>query len=236
MKNLGNSFLLILTLIIFSGIGNSADLGLSASSIKLKVYKMAVSTSPLCTNLITVLDNGSSPTEVDFLQNPNLGSGTLTDGTYSCIVIEFSDLVKFTPSSNSSSGHCSISTEYTLDVCRSGGSTSLLIDGSTTTCTGTDGTNTSYGTPGADRVAMYISTASSLASGADAFNKPTTIGDAVKGLKLNSALTVSGTSAGKFDVNSSGKVCDNGTAGCENGSGGGTTCNMGPPVFSFSKY
>jgi hypothetical protein len=55
----------------------AADLSLSASSIKLKVYKMAVSTSALCTDLITVLDNGSSPTEVDFLQNPNLGSGTL---------------------------------------------------------------------------------------------------------------------------------------------------------------
>jgi hypothetical protein len=146
-------------------------------------------------------------------------------------VIEFSDLVKFTPSSNSDGGHCLSSTEYTLDVCRSGGSTSVLIDGTTTTCTGTDGTNTSYGTPGDDRVAMYISTATT--GGNDAFNRPTSVGDNARGLNLGAALTISGSSSGKFVVNPTGKVCDNATAGCESGPGGGTTCNMGPPAFSF---
>lgn len=213
----------------------AADLSLSASSIKLKVYKMAVSTSPLCTNLITVLNNGSTPTEVDFLQNPSLGSGQLANGTYPCIVIEFSDLVKFTPSANSTSGNCSTATEYTLDVCRAAnGDTSKLIDGTTTTCTGTEGDNTTYGTPGDDRVAMYISTASTGA-GSDAFNPPTVVGDATKGLNLGAALTITGTSSGKFVVNPAGQVCDNATAGCEGGAGGGTKCQMGPPAFSFSK-
>ncbi|MDD4975290.1 MAG: hypothetical protein PHY93_13105 [Bacteriovorax sp.] len=209
------------------------DLGLSASSIKLKIYKMAVSTSPLCTNLITVLDNGTSPTEVDFLQNPNLGSGTLADGTYPCIVIEFSDLVKFTPSNTSTSGNCNSATEYTLDVCRAGGSTSVLINGTTTNCTGTSGTNTTYGTPGDDRVAMYISTATT--GGADVFNRPTSIGDNAHGLNLGAALTISGTSSGKFVANPAGQVCDNNTAACESGPGGGNKCEMGPPAFSFTK-
>lgn len=214
-------------------IANAANLGLSASSIKLKVYKMAVSASPLCTDLITVLDNGNTPTEVDFLQNPSLGSGTLANGTYPCIVIEFSDLVKFTPSANSDGGNCLTSTEYTLDVCRAGGDTSTLISGTTTTCTGTSGNNTTYGTPGDDRVAMYISTATT--GGADAFNRPTSIGDNAHGLNLGAALTISGTSSGKFVVNPSGQVCDNAAATCEGGAGGGTKCEMGPPAFSFVK-
>jgi hypothetical protein len=215
-------------------IASAANTGLSASSIKLKVYKMAVSTSPLCTGLVTVLDNGNTPTEVDFLQNPNLGNGTLADGTYACIVIEFSDLVKFTPSTTSTAGHCNSATEYTLDVCRAGsGDSSILIDGTTTTCTGVSGDKDNYGTPGADRVAMYISTATT--GGADAFNRPTSIGDNAHGLNLGAALTISGTSSGKFIANPAGQVCDMAGVGCEGGNGTGTTCQMGPPAFSFIK-
>lgn len=199
---------------------------------------MAVSTNPLCTGLITVLDNGTTPAEVDFLQNPSLGSGTLADGTYACVVIEFSDLVKFTPSTNSSSGNCLSSTEYTLDVCRgdNGGETSVLIDGTTTTCTGTSGNSTTYGTPGDDRVAMYITTASVGGNGSDVFNKPTSVGDTAHGLNLGSALTIAGTASGKFTANPTGKVCDGNAIGCEGATAtGGTRCEMGPPVFSFTK-
>lgn len=160
MKKIIKGFIVFNCAVLMSSV-NAADVGLSASSIKLKVYKMAVSSSPLCTNLITVLDNGSTPTEVDFLSNPNLGSGTLANGTYPCVVIEFSDLVKFRPSANSTSLNCSTATEYTLDVCRAGGGdSSVLINGTTTNCTGTSGNATTYGAPGDDRVAMYISTAS----------------------------------------------------------------------------
>jgi hypothetical protein len=235
MKNI---LFLASALLVMSQATYAADTGLSASSIKLKVYKMAVSTSPLCTGLITVLDNGNTPTEVDFLQNPSLGSGSLADGTYPCIVIEFSDLVKFTPSSNSTSTNCLASTEYTLDVCRAGGDTSVLIDGTVTNCTGTSGANiNTYGTFGDDRVAMYISTATT--GGADVFNRPTALGDNAHGLNLGAALTIAGSSSGKFVVNPVGKVCDNNNASCEGGPGGsgvGTgRCEMGPPAFSFSK-
>jgi hypothetical protein len=238
MKNHFKRFLFLNCMCLLP-VGNvmAADLALSASSIKLKVYKMAVSTSALCTNLITVLDNGSTPTEVDFLQNPNLGSGTLADGTYPCIVIEFSDVIKFTPSTTSTSGNCVATTEYSLDVCRgdNGGGSSVLIDGTTTTCTGTSGTSTTYGTAGADRVAMYISTAST-GTNTNAFAAPTSIGDTAKGLPLTSALTVSGTTSGKFVANPAGQVCDGNAIGCENATvTGGTRCEMGPPAFSFSK-
>jgi hypothetical protein len=239
MKNYFKGILFLSSVAMFTNVTFAAgDLGLTASSIKLKVYKMAVSTSPLCTNLITVLDNGSSPVEVDFLQNPSLGSGTLADGNYPCVVIEFSDLVKFTPSTTSTSNHCNSATEYTLDVCRgdNGGGSSVLINGSITNCTGTSGNSTTYGTPGDDRVAMYISTASTGSNNSDAFNRPTSIGDTNHGLNLAAALSISGTAAGKFVVNPTGQVCDGGVIGCQGAvATGGTRCEMGPPAFSFTK-
>lgn len=205
---------------------NAANTGLNAASLKLKVYKFAVSTSSLCTNLVTVIDNGSSPTEVDFVGSVNLGSGTVTDGTYPCVVIEFSDNIKYTPSSNSTAGNCSTSTEYTSDVCRAS-STSALIDGTTTTCDSS-----------ANKVAMYITTASSASSSSDAFNPPTTIGDTTKGFNLGSALTISGTSSGKFVVNPNGKVCDTDAAAgaCDGETDANlNTCRMEPPTFSFTE-
>lgn len=205
----------------------ASDLNITPTLLKLKVYKFAVSTSPLCTNLVTVVDNGSTPTEVNFLSSPNLGSGIVADGTYPCIVIEFADNIKFATGVNSTSNNCVANVENALDVCRSDNSdTSVLIDGTTTTC-GVQGTN--------DRVAMYLSTGSSDTGGGgtDAFHPPTSIGDAAHGFNLASALVVSGTSVGKFVVNPTGKVCDTADVGC--GGGGGTTCEMNPPSFSFAK-
>lgn len=221
--------------ILFSCLGliqnvYAANTGLTATSLKLKVFKFAVSTSPLCTNLITVLDNGNTPTEVDFLANPSLGSGNLSNGTYPCIVIEMTDLIKFTPE-DSTAGNCSHLVESTLDICRSdngsGGAagTSVLIDGTTTTC-GVAGT--------ADRVALYISTATSGDNG-DAFNRPTVIGDTTKGITLGAALTISGTSSGKFVVNPAGQVCDKAAAGCDGSAGGVAACALEAPSFSFTK-
>ncbi|MCB0411138.1 MAG: hypothetical protein KDD22_01345 [Bdellovibrionales bacterium] len=200
---------------------HAADTGLNASSLKLKVYKFAVSSSPLCTNLVTVVDNGTTPSEVNFIGGINLGSGSIANGTYPCVVVEFSDNIKFVPSSNSTSGNCIASTEYTLDVCQSG--TSVLIDGTTTTCSNGD-----------NKVAMYLSTASSSTTGSDAFNAPTQVNDSTKGFNLASSLTVSGSSSGSFVVSPSGKVCDGVDAGCDGG-GAGAVCRLEPPAFSFSQ-
>ena len=87
-----------------------------ASSLKLQVYSVMLSTSPLCTNPYTVFSR-ASPTEVDFLSAPTLGSGNPPDATYNCVIIKMSDIIKFKPSSTS--GLCTADTEYVADVCRS---------------------------------------------------------------------------------------------------------------------
>lgn len=236
MKNILKTFMILNCLSILPvahAVDNAGDIGLSARVLSLKVYKMAVSTSALCTDLITVLDNGNSPVSYDFLANPSLGDGVLANGTYNCVVIEFSDVLSFTPSTTSTSGSCDASTPRNLDICRSDNAgSSKLIDGSTTTCTGTNGVNTSvYGTAGADRVAMYLSTGVTV-GGNDAFNPPLALGVNTHGFNLVSPLVITGTSSGKFVVNPTGKVCDSEHSTC---GGLGGTCGMDPPVFSFSK-
>jgi hypothetical protein len=198
------------------------DLNLSPSSLKLKVYKFAVSTATNCSNPQTIVDNGNSPVETNFLSHPSLGSGHLTDGTYPCIIIEVSDNIKYIPATNSTTGNCLTSVESVLDVCR-GGDTSTLIDGSTTTCAVRD-----------DRVALYISTMSNN-SGGTAFIAPS-VGTPGNGINLTSPLVVSGEIVGKFIVNPSGKVCDDGadtTAACDGG-GSSNQCRLEPPTFTFS--
>src|SRR5436190_21784734 len=95
---------------------SSSAWALDASSLKLQVYSVMLSTSPLCTNPYTVF-NSTSPTEVDFLSAPTLGSGNPPDATYNCVIIKMSDIIKFMPST--SGGLCTAGTEYTADVCRS---------------------------------------------------------------------------------------------------------------------
>ena len=86
---------------------------LDASSLKLQVYSVMLSTSPQCTSPITVFSS-ATPTEVDFLATPTLGSGNPPDGTYHCVIIKMSDLIKFTPSTTG--GSCAAGTEYVADV------------------------------------------------------------------------------------------------------------------------
>ncbi len=205
----------------------AADTGLSPSSLKLMVYKFSVSTDPLCTNPVTVIDNGTTPVEVDFTGGVNLGSGPLEPGTYPCVIVEFNSNIRFMPSSNSTSTNCNSNDYETNDVCRSP-DTSLLADGTTTTCTS-----------GGDRVAMYLSTASTSTGNVDAFNPPTSGADASHGFKLASSLRVSNAASGKFVVNPTGKICDDNDASCDGGPGGtgiGTgSCKLEPPTFSFTQ-
>ncbi|MEO6895060.1 MAG: hypothetical protein ABI218_00275, partial [Caldimonas sp.] len=79
---------------------SSQAMALDASSLKLQVYSVMLSASPLCTNPYTVFSN-TAPTEVDFLAAPTLGSGNPPDGTYHCVIIKMSDIIRFTPSASS---------------------------------------------------------------------------------------------------------------------------------------
>ena len=105
-----------------------------ASSLKLQVYSVMLSTSAQCVSPVTVFSS-NSPTEVDFLATPTLGGGNPPDGTYNCVIIKMSDTIKFTPLANDGA-FCAANTQYTTDVCQTGEST-LAPDapGSPVACT-----------------------------------------------------------------------------------------------------
>ena len=89
------------------------------ASFKLKIYKFAVSTSETCENPILVhVDDNPSYTELTV--GPTIGNGHLADGTYKCVMIEMSDLVKFSASQDD--GACVAGVEHTMDVCAQHGS------------------------------------------------------------------------------------------------------------------
>ncbi|MEO8524284.1 MAG: hypothetical protein ABI460_06165 [Caldimonas sp.] len=203
--------------LLAAALSSSQAMALDASSLKLQVYSVMLSTSPLCTNPYTVFSK-ETPTEVDFLQAPTLGSGNPPDGTYNCIIIKMSDIIKFTPST--SSGLCMASTQYSSDVCRtdnSGMTQAPDAVGAPTMCHGTDAA------PVADPVYLYLTTNPGQAKGGDTFMQPTS-SSSLNGIKLTAPLVVAGTAKSKFVVDATGQVGDD-----------GVSCGMNPPAFGFKK-
>lgn len=205
---------LILCAPVYSATGNP-------SSLKIKVHRFAVSENADCSNPKVVIDNSANPTYVSMLDSPKFGAGELANGTYPCVMVEMSDQIKFTPESNVGST-CTAGTEYTLDVCGSGTYTNL--DGTTGTCTGDNGSDPSDNHV-EEKLVLYLSTNSTSTGGSsNAFEPPTSASDGSHGFNLGSALIVSGTEVGVFDVDGRGKVEDE-TSYCE----------FSPPIFSFTK-
>lgn len=223
MKSIGCLTIILTAAVAISCGGSSGNVALKGSSstsglaltdatlFKLKVYKVAVSTSNLCTNLQTVYTN-NNPSYATF-DGTAFGSMTVPDGTYPCVVFEVSDVIKFTPASTSGAA-CIEGTEYSREVCRDGGGSGLLINGDTFTCSN-----------GEQRMGIYLSTASTSTGGGDdanPFTPPTADPDADRGMKLNGAFTVSGTATATFIVDGNDIVDTN-----------GDECDMQPPQWGF---
>ena len=196
---------------------SSSAMALDASSLKLQVYAVMLSTSPLCTNPFTVFSSALA-TEVDFLATPTLGSGSPPDGTYHCVIIKMSDIIKFTPSATA--GMCTAGTQYVADVCRTDNSgTTQAPDavGAPNACSGTDAALQS------DAVYLYLTTNASAGTGGNTFMQPTGT-TSTNGLNLTAPLVIAGRARSKFVVNATGKVGSDGSG-----------CGMNPPVFGFQK-
>jgi hypothetical protein len=202
----------LLTLVpVGVGISIVALAAVDPSSVKLKVYAVAVSTSADCSNPLVVFSS-DVPTETDMAQNPTLGTGTVPDGTYQCVMITISDQVKATP--KTTEGACIAGAEFSGGVCQDNESTNLLggtTFGPETTCTA-----------GEDKVTLYLTTGTTRTKGGGALLKPTSTADPDHGLALAQPWVVSGTSTGTFVVDFTGKV----------GPGGGE-CGVDPPLFGF---
>ena len=174
---------------------------------------MYASLSAQCTTPTQIFRNDAGDF-VDFLSNPTLGGGDLADGTYNCVIIKMSSIIKHTPLTTDSS--CVAGTEYTGGVCNQNDS-ATDISNVPIACAG-DGTNSGSVD---NTVYMYLTTDSAASSGDMAFIHPMAPGDG-SGIHLGSPLVISSTSRAKFVVNAIGKVV-----------AGGGECGINAPLFDF---
>jgi hypothetical protein len=96
----------------------SATLTGDPSSISLGMYALYVSENADCSNYTTVVDNGTTADYKDFATNPTLFEGSPANGTYNCIALRMSDVIRFQTAT--SFGTCVAGTDYQQDIYRSG--------------------------------------------------------------------------------------------------------------------
>jgi len=206
----------------------------SASSLKLKIYQVSVSASTDCSSPITILSS-SSGTETDFMTDPVIGSGSVPDGTYPCMMITMDDVIKYKPLANDLPG-CTAGTEYTADLCRDLASTGAgqerysftdLLIGTTFTpdveCQGTDRSLTTGGI--ANKVTLYLRTTAPTVGSPEeddvnSWKKGTALANSVSGgnpsvdtdhgINLASPFVVSGSIVGVFYAETTNLVQNNG--------------------------
>lgn len=201
-----------------------------------KVYEFWMGKNADCSDLVKVIDLGSSGKDVDTEQNIDIGAATLPPaGTYNCLAIVVSDSPVVKPAT--SGGACDNTHFYAQKTFRSPSTTILPSDKNTTvTPVGSDGS-----TP--QKVAAYFTTASNAdGSGQDGGHMPPWASDVSNtdhyGAPLaGGAVTVGTTSMTKtFFVDCSGKVQD-GQSGVwdvtANASMGGNGCSTNMCVVGF---
>ncbi|MFI5362074.1 MAG: hypothetical protein ACHQ49_08910 [Elusimicrobiota bacterium] len=127
-------------------VARAQNTGLNPSSVQLKVLQVMISTNADCTNAVSVGAANPQAIYQEMTTNPTLLSGAIAPGTYKCVWINISSLLKFTPAVSSTDGICAAGTQVTRDICRTP-ETFPLPTGGTGSCVGTsstDGVDTPY--------------------------------------------------------------------------------------------
>ena len=211
-----------------AGEGVASLLQSTPAEASLSIYQFAVSESEDCSNPTVVIDNGDTPAEFDMLSSPEIGTGTIPDGTYPCVVLVMAPSLSVTPATTE--GSCTAGQAISQNVCSGGGDSegqTINLDGELVGC----GEST-------DKAYLYLSTGSTLTNAVqntDACDwenpracsswEPPTAEDSNLGVPLRAALVVSGTEIGVF------KLGD--LAVGEEGDENDPSCGMGRPTFTF---
>ncbi|MFI5362073.1 MAG: hypothetical protein ACHQ49_08905 [Elusimicrobiota bacterium] len=206
------AFVSAVSTLALSPVARAANTGLNPSSVQIKTIQVMISTSADCSSPVNAGLN-ATPAYQEMTAGPTLFSGAVPAGTYKCVMMNFSSLIKFTPSANSDDGGCVSTTQYVRDVCTSG-SSFVTPAGATVQCAGS---GNSFSTTEND-VWAYFSTTGSTAhlgglSPATAF-------------LLSTPLVVTGSKAITFVTDFDGQLQST-------MDGGVLTCDCEPPVMSF---
>lgn len=192
---------------LFSGLASGT---IDASSLKFKVYKFAVSLSEECTSPITIFTSASGE-EKNIASNPTFGTGTLSNDTYPCVMIEVSKKIK--TKSATTTGFCTAGEEFSDVICNDG-QESQTIGGSSVTCSGGAGND--------QKVTIFMTTLSSGAGGTRALLPPTSSTDTASAIELTAPFVVEGDLTGTLKVDLRNFL--------DSGAG---VCFTSPPPFTF---
>jgi hypothetical protein len=183
---------------------------INAGSMKFNVYKLAVSTSAACTSPVVIFENAAG-VEQDMVAGPTFGAGRVTAGTYPCVMIELSKIIK--TSAATTSGNCTAGFEFSDVICNDT-QFSQLINGTSVACSG--------GITNNQHVTLFMTTISAGSSGNNALLPPATASDTTRAIRLTAPFVVSASRAGVLSVNATNFL-----------SSGGGTCNTSAPTFTF---
>jgi hypothetical protein len=116
------------------------------SAFALRVYETRISESADCSGSFLTVFRSESPTELNMLDEPTLGSGVVPNGTYRCVAIRMSDMIDYTPAETTDNNNCVAGTPYSKDIAH----------GETTTSP--EGTDTVTVDGAEDVIWIYLST------------------------------------------------------------------------------
>lgn len=195
------------------------------SSVKIKIYGVAIGTNADCSNA-KVLNYNPNGVTYDMLTNPVLFGGAINPGTYNCVIMYMDSAISFVPATTVGS-NCVAGTTYQRTVCHSDGggqytvaqpdSNGYLQYTGAQTCTSANSSDIAH----SNKVLLFLST-QSTGVGTGSFQQPVTAGT-TNGIHLGGALNVSSNGGtGTFVVNFNGQIQDT-----------GSMCDLQAPTFSF---
>ncbi len=164
-------FLSLVTVSVFGQDAEPAAEIRDATSIKYKIYKIALSTSAECTSPVTLLESATG-VQSDLLATPTFAKCKIPAGTYRCVMIELSKNINTT-----STAPCTTPRDNL--ICADS-QESKLIAGTPVTCSG--------GTGNDQRVVLYYTTLSAQTSGTRVFLPPTGGADTTSGVTLTTPI------------------------------------------------
>ena len=160
---------------------------LEASSVLVTVYKIAVSTSNLCTSPTVVFQNNSG-TQVDIRQAPTLAKGKIANDTYNCLMVEVSKMFNAAAATTQDgNANTTCTTAVNRRICANG-QASKLIDGTAVTCQ-----NAQDASNPPQRVTLFFTTLSTNTgvdtSGTNVLLPPSTVADTTHAFQMSAPIT-----------------------------------------------
>ena len=90
----------------------------AAGSLTIHLYALWISHAADCSNPVLVQQHPAAGVDKDFMQSPVLFQGTPATGSYQCVMMKMSDVLRMRPATTF--GSCDASVEYVGDIYRDG--------------------------------------------------------------------------------------------------------------------